>query len=220
MAPERKTLLLNYYSAMLEKLGPSNWWPGETIFEIAVGAILTQNTNWKNVERALWNLKTNNLLSPEKLYSLPVENLAEMIRPAGYFRIKASRLKFFLHFLREECRFDLTQLVLKDMSRLRDSLLGVKGIGPETADSILLYALGKPSFVVDAYTRRILNRHMLIPEDVPYEELRCFFMDVLPEDTALFNEYHALLVRVGKSWCKKREGQCSTCPLHPFLPEI
>jgi endonuclease III related protein len=218
MPPERTTLLLNCFTTMLDRMGPSHWWPGETPFEIAVGAILTQNTNWRNVEKAIWNLKTEDLLSPDKLFALSQDRLAEFIRPAGYFRIKAARLKSFLHFLRDECRFDMEQLRKRENGQLRDMLLNVKGIGPETADSILLYALQQPTFVVDAYTRRIFSRHALVHEEIPYAELREFFMNALPQDVQLYNEYHALLVRVGKSWCRKKEGQCAACPLSSFLP--
>ncbi len=202
---------------MFDELGPSHWWPGETRFEIAVGAILTQNTNWQNVAKAIRNLKDARLLNPKSMYALAMEDLAELIRPAGYFRLKAKRLHHFLVFLRSSCRFDMEQLLSREMDDLRRALLGVNGIGPETADSILLYALEKPSFVVDAYTARICQRHGLIPEDIAYEELREFFMDVLSPDIRLFNEFHALLVRVGAGWCKKKHPRCSSCPLGSFL---
>lgn len=213
----RETLLLNMYEAMHAELGPSHWWPGETRFEVAMGAVLTQNTNWRNVTRALDNLKQAGLFSGEKLHALPENELAELIRPAGYFRLKATRLKNLLLFFKNECRFDLSRLQERDQDELREKLLGVKGVGPETADSILLYALEKPSFVVDAYTRRMVSRHGLLPEDVDYEELRAWFMDVLPEDIRLYNEYHALIVRTAKNWCKKKKPLCDTCPLQPFL---
>ena len=196
---KREALLLGVHDAMLAGLGPSHWWPGETPFEISLGAILTQNTAWTNVEKALHNLRSENLLHPPALYELPEQALAELIRPAGFFRIKARRVRNFLHFLHETCDLDMEELRSRDMSTLRARLLNISGIGPETADSILLYALDFPSFVVDAYTRRILNRHGLVPEDIGYEELRDYFMDVLPADTPLFNEFHALLVRVGKT---------------------
>ena len=201
---KREALLLGVHDAMLAGLGPSHWWPGETPFEIALGAILTQNTAWTNVEKALHNLRSENLLHPPALYELPEQALAELIRPAGFFRIKARRVRNFLHFLHETCDLDMEELRSRDMSTLRARLLDISGIGPETADSILLYALDFPSFVVDAYTRRILNRHGLVPEDIGYEELRDYFMDVLPADTPLFNEFHALLVRVGKRGAPKK----------------
>jgi endonuclease-3 related protein len=214
---QRKSLLLNMYRAMLDELGPSHWWPGETPLEIAVGAILTQNTNWANVSKAIKNLKEAQVLDAKSMYALSMEELAELIRPAGYFRLKAKRLHHFLAFLRSSCRFDMDLLLAKEFDSLRPALLGVNGIGPETADSILLYALDKPSFVVDAYTARICQRHGLVPEDVSYEDLRDFFMDVLTSDVRLFNEFHALFVRVGAGWCKKSKALCATCPLGPFM---
>lgn len=213
----RTVVLLNMYEAMHAALGPSDWWPGETPFEVCVGAVLTQNTNWKNVEKAIDNLKVRGLLQPEKLYALPVEDLAELIRPAGYFRMKAVRLKNLLSFLNEECRFNLEELAGQDMDELRKKLLAVNGIGPETADSILLYGLEKPSFVVDAYTKRIACRHGLAHEDIEYHELRELYMDVVPSEVAIYNEYHALLVRTGNRWCKKKKPECTGCPLEPFL---
>ncbi len=215
----RQTLLLEYFHAMLSELGPSQWWPGETPFEIALGAILTQNTAWSNVEKAMHNLRGMGLLDARALHALSDAELAELIRPAGAFRVKTVRVRNFLRFLDESCALDMGRLGQGDTRRLRTALLQVSGIGPETADSILLYALGHPSFVVDAYTRRILNRHMLVPEDIGYEELREFFMDSLPPDTRLFNEFHALIVRTGKGWCAKKAGKCTSCPLNRFLDE-
>ncbi len=211
------TLLMHFYETLLASLGPSRWWPGETPFEVCVGAVLTQNTNWSNVQKAIDNLKSRDLLYPEKMASLEEQVLAELIRPSGYFRIKARRLKNLLELLRLECAYDLSVLGLRDMQQLRSKLLQVKGIGPETADSILLYALEKPSFVVDTYTRRILNRHFLVHEDIDYHELRDFFMDRLPLDVAIYNEYHALLVRTGKEWCRKNNPRCDECPLGSYL---
>jgi endonuclease-3 related protein len=214
---KRRGLLLAYFGAMAEALGPSRWWPGDTPFEIAIGAILTQNTAWTNVEKAIANLRSAGLLDAAALADLPVAVLEELIRPAGFFRVKAARVRNFLAFMGDACAMDLERLRGADTDALRRSLLQVCGIGPETADSILLYALGHPSFVVDAYTRRIFNRHMLVPEDVGYEELRAIFMDALPSDARLFNEYHALIVRTGKAWCAKKAGKCRTCPLCRFL---
>ena len=205
------------FEAMLESLGPSHWWPGDTPFEIAVGAILTQNTNWQNVEKAIANLKDADLLSPEAMYGLPPGELAELIRPAGYFNIKAKRLRNFLGFLGEEAGFDIESLKEFTLEELRPKVLGINGVGPETADSILLYALEFPTFVVDAYTYRMMLRHGLAWDDMDYHELQGLFMDALPEDVALYNEYHALIVRVGKDWCKKKAGLCDSCPLKPFL---
>lgn len=215
--PERRTLLMNMFQSMLAELGPSHWWPGEGGFEVMVGAVLTQNTNWGNVEKALENLRRYGLLSPERLLSVDVAQLAEFIRPAGYYRLKAGRLNNLLRFFREECKLRLECLEAMDMDELREKLLGVKGVGPETADSILLYALNMPSFVVDTYTMRIMNRHGLVPEDADYHELRDYFMDVLPGDAAMYNEFHALIVRTAKEWCKKKNPCCDDCPLRSFL---
>lgn len=214
----REDLLRDMYTAMLTALGPSHWWPATTPFEVAVGAILTQNTNWRNVEKAIGNLKAAGMLSPEGIRNAHPDELAECIRPSGYFRMKANRLKDFVAFLGEECDMALTQLRALPLDSAREALLGVRGIGPETADSILLYALEKPSFVVDAYTRRILTRHALLPEDVLYDEMRDFFMDVLDPDVPLYNEFHALLVRVAATYCLKNTQHCTECPLAPFLP--
>ncbi|WP_461211150.1 endonuclease III domain-containing protein [Desulfocurvus sp. DL9XJH121] len=213
----REDLLLSMYNAMLDTLGPSGWWPGETPFEVAVGAVLTQNTAWSNVEKAVGNLRAAGALSPREMEALAADDLARLIRPSGYYRVKALRLKALLAFLREECGHDLAALAERDTDDLRNAVLGVKGVGPETADSILLYALEKPSFVVDAYTKRILSRHALIPEDAGYDEMREFFMDVLPHSVELYNEYHALIVRVGKQFCASRSPRCESCPLQPFL---
>ncbi|NJB67130.1 endonuclease-3 related protein [Desulfobaculum xiamenense] len=215
---KREALLGAMYASMLESMGPSHWWPGDTPFEIAVGAILTQNTNWANVEKAIDNLKRADALSALAIRDMPLPELAELIRPSGYFRMKAQRLKDFTAFLDAECGLDIEALMDADPDATRESLLAVRGIGPETADSILLYALGMPTFVVDSYTRRILSRHALIPEDAPYDEMRDFFMDVLEPDASMFNEFHALLVRVAKDWCRKGEPLCDKCPLAPYLP--
>ncbi|MBI9110421.1 endonuclease III domain-containing protein [Maridesulfovibrio ferrireducens] len=214
---DRESLLMGYYEALSKALGPCHWWPGETPFEIAVGAILVQNTNWKNVEKAIHNLKENDALTLQGIRKLSLEELQELIRPSGFFRIKSVRLINFLNFLNDNSAECITDLASFDTFTLREKLLSVKGIGPETADSILLYAMKKPIFVVDAYTRRIFNRHMLIHEDIEYHELQDFFMDVLKEDVQLFNEYHALLVKTAKEWCKKTDPDCDNCPLGKFL---
>lgn len=214
---KRRNLLLNMQHAMLAALGPSQWWPGDTPFEVAVGAILTQNTNWGNVEKAIANLKREKALEPKALARLPRERLEECLRPAGYFRLKAQRLTHFLDFLKAEAGLSMEALAKREPGALREKLLGVKGIGPETADSILLYAVGAPVFVVDAYTQRICSRHGLIPEETGYHELQSLFMDALPRDTALYNEYHALIVRTAKQWCLKKAPRCQGCPLEPFL---
>ncbi len=207
------------FERMYQALGPQGWWPGETPFEVCVGAILTQNTNWQNVERAIANLKERGLLTPQALHELPLEELAILIRPAGYFRVKARRLKNFVCFLIEEYDGELERLFREGLEEARRRLLAISGIGPETADSILLYAGGLPTFVIDAYTRRILLRHGLATEEMSYEELRELFMRHLPPDPGLFNEYHALFVAVGKNFCRPRKPLCESCPLRGFSRE-
>jgi len=209
---------MRYYQAMHDALGPRHWWPARTPFEVCVGAVLTQNTAWKGVEKAIAALHEAGALDPRRLSALPVSRLEELIRPAGYFRLKAARLKNLLDYLEKSCGFDFDALAQRPMEELRRELLAVTGVGPETADCILCYALSKPSFVVDAYTRRILVRHALVPEDIAYGDLREFFMDVLPEDTALYNDFHAQLVRVGNRFCKTKQPACGECPLGAFLP--
>jgi len=204
--------LTEIYQLLFDRFGPQHWWPGETQFEIITGAILTQNTNWANVEKAITNLKSAHLLTPEKLYHLDTTQLAELIRSAGYYNIKAKRLKNFLTWLFQNYDGQLTNLEILDTDRLRAELLAVKGIGPETADSILLYAFGRLIFVVDAYTARVAVRHGLIEPDADYEQLRELFQSNLPQDVQLFNEYHALLVRLGKEFCRPT-ARCPGCPL-------
>ncbi len=204
--------LTEIYQMLFESFGPQHWWPGETQFEIITGAILTQNTNWANVEKAIANLKSADLLEPDKLHQLNASQLAELIRPAGYFNIKTKRLKNFLSWFFSNYDGRLENLENSDTDSLRAELLAVKGIGPETADSILLYALGRPVFVVDAYTARVAVRHGLIEANAGYEQLRELFQSNLPQDVQLFNEYHALLVRVGKEFCRP-VARCAGCPL-------
>ena len=204
--------LTEIYQLLFERFGPQHWWPGETQFEIITGAILTQNTNWANVEKAIANLKSAHLLTPEKLYHLDISELAEFIRPAGYYNIKAKRLKSFLTWFFQNYDGQLANLETLDTNRLRAELLAVSGIGPETADSILLYAFGRPVFVVDAYTARVAVRHGLIDTEADYEQLRELFQSNLPQDVQLFNEFHALLVRLGKDFCRPK-ARCHGCPL-------
>jgi endonuclease-3 related protein len=204
--------LTEIYRLLHDVFGPQHWWPGETPFEIITGAILTQNTSWANVEKAITNLKSADLLRPEKLHHLEPAQLAELIRPAGYYNIKAKRLKNFVNWLFDNYEGKLTNLESIDTEQLRGELLAIKGVGPETADSILLYAFDRPIFVVDAYTARIVSRHRLIGPDADYEQLRELFESSLPADTQLFNEYHALLVRVGKEFCRPK-ARCHGCPL-------
>lgn len=207
--------LLDIYRILFDHYGPREWWPAETPFEVVVGTILTQNTAWRNVEKAIANLKQFGPLTPEALFRLPEETLAEAIRPSGYYRQKGKRLRNFLGMLsnRFECRIE----ALFDLptETLREELLVLSGIGPETADSILLYAAGRPVFVIDTYTIRILSRHELLPEETSYVEAQQWVTDNLPEDVQLFNEFHALLVNVGKDYCRPRP-KCPGCPLEGF----
>lgn len=203
---------MTIYKKLYRAYGPRHWWPGETSFEVMVGAILTQNTSWRNVEKAIQKLKEKRTLNPEGIRRLKKNELAPLIRSSGYYRVKTDRLKAFTDFLYEAFDGNLRKMRKRDLEELRERLLEVKGIGPETADSILLYGLRKPIFVVDGYTKRILSRHSIIPEETSYEEVQRLFMDHLPFDEKLFNEYHALLVHLGKMVCKKTP-RCDICPL-------
>ena len=213
--------IIEIYQLLYNAFGPQHWWPGDTRIEIIAGAILTQNTNWSNVEKAINNLKSADCLNAEKLHRLELSRLAELIRPAGYYNIKAKRLKNFLDWFFENHDGKLTNLESLRTEQFREELLSVKGIGRETADSILLYAFKRPVFVVDAYTARITIRHKLIEPDADYEQLRDLFESNLPEDIQLFNEYHALLVRTGKEFCRPN-AKCPACPLEklPHTIEI
>lgn len=201
---------------MFDTLGPQNWWPGETRFEIIIGAILTQNTNWSNVEKAIANVKKAKKLSPKGIYCLSEGELAELIRPSGFFNVKAKRVKSFIDWFFSRYDGKLSRMFNQDVHILRRELLEIKGIGPETADSILLYAGNMPTFVVDAYTYRILSRHGLIPEESSYNEMKSLFEEYLPRDVGLYNEYHALIVNIGKMYCKPKRI-CERCPLNEFL---
>lgn len=204
--------LLKLYDILYDTFGPRHWWPGDSPFEVIVGAILTQNTAWGNVSRAISKLKEEGLMTPQTLNYMDEGILATLIRPAGYYNVKTRRLKNFLRFLFKEYGGNLDKMFSESMDILRHKLLDIKGIGRETADSIMLYAGGMPTFVVDAYTKRILSRHLIVSEDADYEEIRSLFMDNLPADKRLFNEYHALLVHLGKSFCN-RNPKCKGCPL-------
>jgi len=201
------------YRKLFFCFGPQHWWPARSRLEVMVGAILTQNTNWSNVEKAINNLRKNSLLDAGKLYRMPQEKLAGLIKSAGYYNIKAKRLKEFLRFLFESYQGNIKKMSSADTRLLRRQLLSVNGIGPETADSILLYALGKPVFVVDAYTKRIFSRHRLIGEDADYNMLQDLCLKNLKKDVKLFNEFHALLVKLGKDFCLKNKPRCAICPL-------
>lgn len=208
--------LIRVYKVLRKAFGYQQWWPGDTPFEIMIGAILTQNTAWTNVEKAILNLKKAKKLSFDSLRKIPVKELSKMIRPAGYFNVKAARLKNLMNFLERECRGDLLKLELETMPVLREKLLAVKGVGPETADSILLYALHKTAFVIDAYTKRIFSRHGLAKGDESYERWQKIFVRALPASRDLYNDFHAQIVRTGKEYCRKAP-RCEKCPLRRFF---
>jgi endonuclease-3 related protein len=209
---DRGKRLLRICETLERFYGDLHWWPGETPFEVAVGAILTQNTNWANVEKAIGQLKAEGVLEPRALYGLDDETLANLIRPSGYFRVKTKRLKAFLEVLCGDFKGDLGLMFSGDLQQSRQRLLGISGIGEETADSMLLYAGGRPVFVVDAYTRRILTRHGVIEGKLPYGEIQRLFMKHLPRDAGGYNQYHAMIVTTGKRFCRT-EPRCGECPL-------
>ncbi|MBN2373448.1 endonuclease III domain-containing protein [bacterium] len=204
--------LIRIYHLLFKRFGPQRWWPGETPFEVVVGAILTQNTAWTNVARAIHNLKNAGCLEPQSLYQIDIYRLSELIRPSGYYNIKGRRLKVFIDHLFESHEGNLERMFGQETNILREELLGIKGIGPETADSIMLYAANKPVFVVDAYTKRIFSRHGFFPVTWGYNVVQSFFMDFLPHNIKIYNEYHALIVRLAKEHCKKKPV-CFKCPL-------
>lgn len=208
---------MDIYRALFGRWGPQHWWPGDTPLEVSVGAVLTQNTNWRNVEKAIANLKKNHALSVRALERAPAGKLAEWIRPAGYFNVKAKRLKAFIGTVRKTSGYTMRRMAGIETGELRRILLETSGIGPETADSILLYAFERPLFVVDAYTRRMLTRHHWIARNASYADIAELFTEALPNKTQLFNEYHALIVKLGKEHCKKN-ARCEGCPLEKWLP--
>ena len=201
------------YTLLSQHFGPQGWWPGDSPLEMMVGAVLTQNTNWENVRKAIANLKESGSLSFAALSTLPVEELAQLLKPSGYFNIKAQRLKNLLQMISERYNGKLELLLDADLTTGREALLSVKGIGPETADSILLYAANHPIFVIDTYTHRIFSRHHLVPEESDYDSLQEAFHDKLPAQPVLYNEYHALIVALGKDYCRKNNPRCAQCPL-------
>ncbi len=232
-----------FYRALLRAWGPQNWWPAESRFEVIVGAFLTQNTAWGNVEQALANLRRARCLSAAGIRRIPSARLQRLIRPAGYFRQKARRLRTFVAWLDSRYGGNLARMFARPTPELRAELLALNGVGPETADSILLYAGGHPVFVVDAYTRRILDRHRVLPFNAPYDEIRRSFERALRRASEprrmgqsprhpvsrmsaaklspaarRYNQMHALLVAVGHQYCRKSEARCEHCPLAPFLP--
>ncbi|RLB07779.1 MAG: endonuclease III domain-containing protein [Deltaproteobacteria bacterium] len=213
---EERTIIV-VYQKLLNFFGEQGWWPADTPFEVVVGAILTQNTAWRNVERAIENLKREGILSPEGLKDVETSRLAELLRPAGYYNVKARRLKNFMDFLHREYGGDLNRMFSEPLHTLRQKILKVKGVGFETADSILLYAGGKPIFVVDAYTKRILARHGVITDGASYQDIQDLFMRNLPRSVPLYKEYHALLVKLAKTFCKTK-FVCTGCPLEEGWP--
>jgi endonuclease-3 related protein len=210
--------LMRYYEVMSGAMGPMRWWPAETPFEVIVGAILTQSTAWGNVERAIANLRAARLLTPTAMLRVRTARLAALVRPSGYFRQKAKKLKAFVGFLQSAYGGSLTRMFRTPTLALRERLLSVHGIGPETADSILLYAGNHPVFVVDAYTHRIFGRHGITDGKGDYEKVRTLIEASLPRQPELFNEFHALIVNTGKNWCRKSVPRCEQCPLRALLP--
>lgn len=209
--------LAGIFRALLRAYGPQGWWPGDTPFEVMIGAVLTQNTAWANVEKAIINLKRARAMSVASFRRLSPGELGGLIRPSGYYNIKTKRLANLMRFLDERYGGSLARMLSDDAANLREGLLSVNGIGPETADSIMLFAGGHPVFVVDAYTRRILSRHGLLSGSEGYHEVQRLFVENLPPDAKYFNEYHALLVMVGKRHCRKNNPRCEECPLEPLL---
>lgn len=205
--------LKNIYHQLMDRYGPQHWWPADEPFEVMVGAILTQSAAWLNVEKAIANLKTAKVLSPQELRRFSLPELAALIHPCGYYNAKARKLKALAHWLGDYCDDDLSKLFANSRDQLRQQLLAVWGIGEETADSIILYAADKPIFVIDAYTRRIISRIGLAPDSNSYHAYQSLFMAHLPADAGLFNEYHALLVCLGKNACRRRP-LCQQCCLH------
>ncbi|MDD3345253.1 MAG: hypothetical protein PHO34_02295 [Candidatus Omnitrophica bacterium] len=209
-----KCRLESIFSRLYSAFGPQKWWPAESKFEVIVGAILTQNTNWGNVEKAVAALKNKKCLNPGKILALSPVRLGALIKSAGYYNIKASRLKNFLRFFRDRYSSDIKRMHARSLHVLRKELLQVNGIGEETADSILLYALDKPVFVIDAYTKRIFSRHGIVGKDCTYGQAQDIFMRGLKKSVRMFNEYHALLVKLGKDYCHKQNPKCALCPLN------
>ncbi len=206
------------YQQLYEALGPQHWWPAESAFEVVLGAVLVQNTAWRNVEKAIENLRQSDLLSAKAMYQLAPEELEELIRPAGYFRMKTRRIRNLLDHLFTQHEGSLSAMLKVDTETLREELLQINGIGPETADSILLYAAERPVFVIDTYTNRILKRHGWIEHEADYSTIQAHFQTHLEADSQLYNEFHALLVRIGNLYCRKKP-RCEECPLSKWLPE-
>jgi endonuclease-3 related protein len=211
------TTPLQLFDILFAASGPQHWWPGDTPFEVAVGAVLTQNTTWSNVEKAITSLKAASAMTATGLLALSAPDLEQAIRPAGYYRVKAQYLRTLAEWASQRAEGDLSSLASEDTDTLRRELLALRGVGRETADSILLYAIGKPAFVVDAYTRRIAARLRLLPDNTTYESIQQYFAAQLPEDAHLFNEFHGLLVHLAKEHCRARPV-CPACPLEAYCP--
>jgi endonuclease-3 related protein len=210
--------LRRYYETLLARLGPQGWWPARTRLEVILGAILTQNTAWTNAAQAIGQLRRARLLDVRRLRCVSPAEVEACIRPAGFHRQKAAAIRNFLEWLDRACEGSLSKAFSRAPERLREELLSIRGLGPETADTILLYAGGKPFFVADSYTRRILARHDLVSPRAGYAAVQAFLHRSLAPDPAIFNDFHALLVEVGKRFCKRREALCGECPLRDFLP--
>jgi len=210
--------LRRYYPTLLRHLGPQGWWPARTRLEVILGAILTQNTAWRNAARALQMLRGAGLLSMKKLQGASPAEIETCIRPAGFYHQKAAAIRSFLEWLERTCAGSLHRAFSRPADRLREELLELRGLGPETVDAILLYASGKPFFVADAYTRRVLARHGMVLPDAGYATVQEFVHRSLPPDPKMFNEFHALLVEVGKRYCRRRQALCGECPLKDLLP--
>ncbi len=212
------SIFIEIYDSLLQRYGRQHWWPADSALEMIVGAVLTQNTSWRNVELAIAEMKNTGVLDYESLLNLEMDYLATLIRSTGYYNRKAVRLKNLLLMIAEEYDGSLDALLNDETQVAREKLLWVNGVGPETADAILLYGGEHPVFVVDVYTHRIFSRHNLLLEECSYEEIQERFHDNLPADSSLFNEYHALIVAVAKEFCKKRQPLCENCPLKGYLP--
>lgn len=204
--------LISIYSKLLSEYGFQNWWPADDTFEIIIGTILAQGVSWTNVEISIKNLKDKKLLNPDELYKIDIEKLSNLIKPSRFYNQKAKTIKNFLEFLNQEFENNPLNMIIESTSELRDKILKIEGIGKETTDSILLYALGKPVFVVDSYTKRIFSRYGLIDEFLKYDEIQNLFISNLPLDTLLFNDFHAQVVNFGNRICQKNP-RCAICPI-------
>lgn len=218
MTNESPHVVTDIYDRLYSAYGPQGWWPADSAEEVMIGAVLTQNTAWRNVEKAIESLACADALSMARIHALPMDKLESLIRPAGTFRVKARRLKALAHAVMEDCAGSLRKLFEGNRVDVRSRLLSISGIGPETADAIMLYAGGIPIFVIDAYARRVLVRHGIATSSATYGELQDIMEAGMPPDEATYNEYHALIVEVGKRHCRKR-ANCDGCPLEPLPHE-